>query len=416
MHQNLIYLLAFVILLTGITSSLADIVGYWPLDGDGRDASDNGLDGTVNGTIELVADRMGNADSAILFPGLADSHINVGDPPELNITGEMTLAAWVWLNGDNTNNGRIIAKSGAGGARSWSLNIEASSGGVTNPATFQVAVSGSTNVSVLDTEPLPTDEWVHMAGVYRPGVVTEIYVNGELRNTNTLGIPAQQYSSNGLPVLIGARNACGNCGWDGMIDDAIIFNHALSAGEIQAIMKGLGGGFPLASNPNPRDGTLHEDTWVNLSWRAGDFAVSHDVYLGDDFDVLESAMRDSEVFRGNQMETFYVAGFPGYAYPNGLGPGTTYYWRIDEVNDADPDSPWKGDIWRFSIPPNTAYDPVPVDGADSVATDTRLSWTPGYGAKLHTVYLGEDFETVVNATGGVPLGSASYNPGSLEQE
>ncbi|MFC1637184.1 fibronectin type III domain-containing protein [Planctomycetota bacterium] len=172
----------------------------------------------------------------------------------------------------------------------------------------------------------------------------------------------------------------------------------------------------LAFGPTPKDGALHEDTWVTLSWRAGSLAVSHDVYLGDSLNDVSEATRDSEVFRGNQITTYYVAGFPGFAFPNGLVPGTTYYWRIDEVNDADPNSPWKGDVWSFSIPPKTAYNPDPADGADSVAADARLSWTLGFGAKLHTVYLGDDLEAVANATVGVPSGSASYNPGSLEQE
>jgi len=172
----------------------------------------------------------------------------------------------------------------------------------------------------------------------------------------------------------------------------------------------------LAFGPDPKDGALHEDTWVTLSWKAGALAVSHDVYLGDRLNDVSEATRNSGVFRGNQITTYYVAGFPGFAYPDGLVPGTTYYWRIDEVNDADPNSPWKGDVWSFSIPPKTAYDPDPADGADSAATETRLSWTPGFGAKLHTVYLGEDFETVANATVGIPSGPASYDPGSLEQE
>jgi hypothetical protein len=33
-----------------------------------------------------------------------------------------------------------------------------------------------------------------------------------------------------------------------------------------------------------------------------------------------------------------------------------------EVNDLHPDSPWKGDVWSFTIPPYTAYNPVPADG------------------------------------------------------
>ncbi|MBN2317298.1 MAG: hypothetical protein JXM79_25470, partial [Sedimentisphaerales bacterium] len=98
----------------------------------------------------------------------------------------------------------------------------------------------------------------------------------------------------------------------------------------------------IASHPDPADGAIHPATWITLSWKEGDFAVSHDVYLGDDFDDVNNATNESDVFRGNQADTFYVAGFPGFAYPDGLVPGTTYYWRIDEVNDANTASPWKG--------------------------------------------------------------------------
>jgi len=45
-----------------------------------------------------------------------------------------------------------------------------------------------------------------------------------------------------------------------------------------------------------------------------------------------------------------------------------------------------------------------------------LTWTAGFGAKLHTVYFGDDYDTVNNATVGVPRGTAEYNPGSLEAE
>jgi len=109
-----------------------------------------------------------------------------------------------------------------------------------------------------------------------------------------------------------------------------------------------------------------------------------------------------------------VAGFPGYAYPDGLIPGTTYYWRIDEVNEVHPNSPWKGDVWSFSIPPKMAYNPVPADGAESVNTNVILRWTPGMGAKIHTVYFGDDFETVANATVGVSVGAGTYDPGPLK--
>jgi len=91
-----------------------------------------------------------------------------------------------------------------------------------------------------------------------------------------------------------------------------------------------------------------------------------------------------------------------------------YYWRIDEVNDADPNSPWKGGIWSFMIPPRTAYSPKPADSAESVELDTELSWTAGFGAKLHTVYFGESFDEVDNATDGQPQGTTTYTPGALK--
>jgi len=171
-----------------------------------------------------------------------------------------------------------------------------------------------------------------------------------------------------------------------------------------------------AKEPVPEDGAYHEDTWVTLSWKAGRYAVSHDVYLGDDFDAVDDATHDSEEFRGNQGADFYIAGFPGYAYPEGLIPGTTYYWRIDEVNDADPASPWKGDIWSFTVPPKKAYQPDPVDGAGLTSTSVTLRWTPGYGAKMHTVYFGDDYDEVDNAAMGVPTGAPFHNPGDLEAE
>ena len=136
------------------------------------------------------------------------------------------------------------------------------------------------------------------------------------------------------------------------------------------------------------------------------------MYFSDNFnDVNDGA---ESTFRGNQADTFFVAGFPGFPYPDGLVPGTTYYWRIDEVNDTEPNSPWKGNIWSFTVPPKTAYFPDPADSAESVSVDVQLSWTGGFGSKLHTVYFGDNLDDVSNAAGGLPQGSPTYTPGPLE--
>jgi len=136
--------------------------------------------------------------------------------------------------------------------------------------------------------------------------------------------------------------------------------------------------------------------------------------MGENFDDVNESTGDT--FQGSTTMAYFVAGFPGYPYPDGLVPGTTYYWRIDEVNDADPNSPWKGDVWSFFIPPKTAYNPNPVNGAEFIDLDVTLNWTAGYSAKLHVVYFGDDFDTVNDATGGPMQGIIGYDPGPLEPD
>ncbi len=163
--------------------------------------------------------------------------------------------------------------------------------------------------------------------------------------------------------------------------------------------------------PSPKNGVLYNNTWVAFSWLAGSTAVSHDIYIGDNFDDVNDGTGDT--FQTNQAETIFVVGFSGYPYPDGLVPGTTYYWRIDEV-EADGTTKYKGDVWSFSIPSKSAYNPVPADGAEFVPIDATLTWTAGLGAKLHYVVFGDDFDEVSSAATGVESGPANYTPGPLE--
>jgi hypothetical protein len=174
------------------------------------------------------------------------------------------------------------------------------------------------------------------------------------------------------------------------------------------------GALNAASRPYPADGALLTDTWVNLTWQAGGSAASHNVYLGDNFDDVSDGTGDT--FRGNQTEEAFIVGFFGFPYPDGLVEGTTYYWRIDEVNDTDPNSPWKGPVWSFMIQPRIAYEPTPADGAKFVSTDVTLSWMAGIGAKLHYLYFGDNFDDVNNAVAGQLLTDTTYTPGTLEFE
>ena len=105
----------------------------------------------------------------------------------------------------------------------------------------------------------------------------------------------------------------------------------------------------IAWGPDPADGAIHEDTWVTLSWTPGDLAVSHDVYLGDNFDDVNDGLGPgSPGFRGNQASTFLSAGFPGFPYPDGLVRGMTYYWRVDEFEGGRGGETHKGEVWNFT--------------------------------------------------------------------
>ncbi|MBW7990497.1 MAG: hypothetical protein FVQ84_10835 [Planctomycetes bacterium] len=167
-----------------------------------------------------------------------------------------------------------------------------------------------------------------------------------------------------------------------------------------------------AANPSPADGAIHGETWATLGWLAAPAAVSHDVYFGESFADVEAGSGDT--FQVNQTATFFVIGFPGFAFPEGLVPGTTYYWRIDEVSDDGTKK--TGDVWSFTVPPKSAYEPNPVDDGKFVPPDVVLTWTPGDEAKLHTVYFGDDFDSVSTATGGAQIGVTTYTPGTLEPE
>jgi hypothetical protein len=169
---------------------------------------------------------------------------------------------------------------------------------------------------------------------------------------------------------------------------------------------------PHVRNPEPADGAVLRDKLVSFDWTPGDFAASHEMYLGENFDDV--AARTEDTYQGSLDSVDFTIGFPGNPYPDGLVSGTTYYWRIVEVNELHPKSPWVGPVWSFSIAPVTSYNPNPTDGAESVDTNKDLTWEPGFGGILRYVYFGESYDEVNNAAGALPQGHVIYDPGQLK--
>ena len=405
MYRKLIYLVSIVLVLGLVGSVSADLVGWWRLDdGSGTtaiDSSGNGNDGTITGDPKWVAGKVGGA---LEMDG--GDYVDVPGASEIN-PESITLMTWVnfsSVDGADMERQDYLSR---GDDYAFSLHEWGYRDGTEAEGKISAIVTSAGGWTVLPgTTLVEPDTWYHITLTYDSGTqMLLIYLDGEVEGEMEL--------STGLEHRLGGSLTIGTySGRDllGKIDDIKIFDEALSEGQVKGEMQGAG--FPFAFGPTPKDGSIHPETWANVSWSAGDYAVSHDVYFGDNFDAVNEGAEGT--FIGNQGDTFMVVGFPGFAIPDGLVPGTTYYWRIDEVNEAEPNSPWKGEIWSFMIPPKTAYFPDPADGAEGVSVDVQLSWTPGFGAKLHTAYFGETFDEVDSAAGGSAQGTADYSPGTLK--
>jgi hypothetical protein len=169
-----------------------------------------------------------------------------------------------------------------------------------------------------------------------------------------------------------------------------------------------------ASGPTPANNSLLARTWANIGWSSGNTAASHDIYFGDNFEDVNNGTGGT--FFVNQAGDFILAGIPGYPSPDGLVPGTTYYWRVDEV-EADGTTKYRGDVWSFTVPPREAYNPSPADGAFFIDPDVVISWEAGLGARVHNFYFGDNYADVEAGTEDTfkgALGVLRYTPGTLE--
>ena len=142
---------------------------------------------------------------------------------------------------------------------------------------------------------------------------------------------------------------------------------------------GITGGGPVteapgqATNPNPADGATSVGLSPTLSWSAGTDAMSHDVFLG--------TTSGSLVDQGNQTSTSFT--------PGTLDPGTTYYWRIDEVNSIGTTT---GIEWSFTTSSGVA---------ESIRVDSiTLSTVRGTAGAKH----GQAIVVVVDNLGNFVVG------------
>ena len=417
MSAKLIYIASF-ILVPGLAAGVANadiasgLVGYYPLDeGAGNtafDMSGNGHDGTLHNGVTWIS--RGFKGSGVNVDGTANSRIELGAWNPAEGTGQLSLALWIrWAGGGGTYQGLIGKRDTWPGETMFQFQVRPE-----NDGTFRLETGSNQIVSPNGALAPFVEAWAHVATTF-DGTMCRLYLNGEEVMSGGFAFNTAGETANmGIGCVTGGGAGYSGNGevFLGDIDEVRIYNRALSEAEILATMEGEI--WPYAFGPNPSNGSLYSDSWVTLSWSPGETAISHDVYMGDNFEDVNDG--NAETFRGNHTTTYIIAGFPGYPYPDGLVPGTTYYWRVDEVNDADPNSPWKGKVWSFTVPTKTAYNPAPAEGAKFIDPNADLSWNAGLGSKSHTVYFGDNFDEVNNAVGGPSQANTTYDPGPLEYD
>ncbi len=128
----------------------------------------------------------------------------------------------------------------------------------------------------------------------------------------------------------------------------------------------------LARDPHPASGDEEVAPDTTLSWRAGREAVAHRIHLSTDANTVMDGAAPTDTVADSR-----------YA-PANLRLGTRYYWRVDEVNAAEPIPAWAGDAWDFTT---TGYRVV----------DDMEAYTDDAGARIFDIWV-DGWDTTTNGS------------------
>ncbi len=124
--------------------------------------------------------------------------------------------------------------------------------------------------------------------------------------------------------------------------------------------------------PTPASGAKGVNENTVLSWRPGREAASHQVYLGTDANAVRNGTAPVKTVTEHRFD------------PGPLGFGTTYYWKVVEVNEAATPKSWEGDVWSFST-------------REALVVDDFESYTDKQGDEVFTFWV----DGMVNSNGSI---------------
>jgi hypothetical protein len=172
------------------------------------------------------------------FTASSDRYLSVADNAALDITGALTLAAWVKSSG---NYGAIvqgiIAKFNSGTSqRSYAITI-------TSTGLVQVPISsnGTSNYITTGVTAIGTN-WRHIAFTYNPSTRTEIFLDGASNANRTDGVIGSVLSGSAdlwLGVTASTNPSPNNFYFNGLIAEVGIYSTNLSTAEVASLARGM---------------------------------------------------------------------------------------------------------------------------------------------------------------------------------
>ena len=207
------------------------LVGYWSFD-DGAGTSATDFSGKNNAGILTNGPTWvdGKRGKALNFDGV-DDEINMGAPSALDITGNITISAWIYpISFGGGSRGRIIDKSN-GTTDGYNFFVDNSN--VTNGLGFAFNAGTQATNSRCDTasNTIQLNKWQHVTLTYTGAAL--FYVNGIQFSVGS-GSCSGTINSVASSFKVG-RATIATREFTGLIDDVRIYNRALSASEVQAL-------------------------------------------------------------------------------------------------------------------------------------------------------------------------------------
>ena len=210
-----------------------DLVVYYTFDDVSgktiKDSSGNGLDANIIANTEIVKGKIGDA---IKITKEGADCVNVPADDKLKISGEISMAAWVWMEAWN-NNSQWFDKNCHNGGEHTSYGIGVFGDG----NSFNMFLGSDANRQTLNKpHSLKAKTWHHVVGVY-DGNAMLVYVDGDLAVEETKKFNFT--GTNDQDLRIGCSKDRPQYSFEnGMIDEAAVWSRALSAGEVSTVMGG----------------------------------------------------------------------------------------------------------------------------------------------------------------------------------